>query len=93
MCPHGLMVITLRSRTVVEGLVGFGEDILDMGPTEIEVAVAHLTRKLRKQKDGDGSKNMVRLVRQLGCMPLPITQAAAYINQRAPRVTVSRYVR
>src|SRR5690348_11232575 len=34
----------------------------------------------------------VDLVQQLDYMPLAITQAAAYISQRAPRVTVSTYL-
>jgi hypothetical protein len=48
-------------------------------------------KKLKKPLQDAILEESVRLVQQLDCMPLAITQAAAYINQRAPRMTVSRY--
>jgi hypothetical protein len=36
--------------------------------------------------------NRAALVEALDYMPLTIAQAAAYIDQRAPRATVSRYL-
>ncbi|KAI4156990.1 MAG: hypothetical protein L6R39_000853 [Caloplaca ligustica] len=41
-----------------------------------------------EMEEGDA----VRLVQVLDHMPLAISQAAAYINQRAPRITPSRYL-
>ncbi len=90
--PSGSIVITSRSRVVVEGLVESSEDIFDVGPMEAELAETLLVKKLKKSERGAVLDDVVRLIRHLYCMPLAITQAAAYINQRAPRMTVSRYI-
>ncbi|KAK5099533.1 hypothetical protein LTR70_002434 [Exophiala xenobiotica] len=89
---NGSIVITSRSREVVEGLIEYTEDILDVEPMTTEEAITLLTKKLKRQERGFPRDDLVRLVQQLDRMPLAITQAAAYINQRAPRVTVSKYL-
>ncbi len=52
-------------------------------------AVALLERKLGRQ---DQMEDVVDLSEALECMPLALTQAAAYIPQRAPRCSVRQYV-
>ena len=37
-------------------------------------------------------KMEIQLLETLGYLPLAITQAAAYINRRAPRMTISGYL-
>lgn len=81
---NGSIVITSRSQKAVERLTGWAEDIFEVKQMGEEMAVAVLRKNL-KRHDGD----LVDLVQQLNCMPLAITQAVAYTNQRAPRSTVS----
>lgn len=52
-------------------------------------ALALLRKKLGTDLERDDE---VELLQTLDYMPLAITQAAAYISQRAPRTTVSRYL-
>ena len=90
--PNGSIVITSRSREVVEGLVEYRDDILEVKPMEVEVEAVLLMKKLKKPPQDAIPEEIVYLVRQLDCMPLAITQAAAYIDKLAPRTTVSRYM-
>ncbi|KIX03312.1 uncharacterized protein Z518_06864 [Rhinocladiella mackenziei CBS 650.93] len=90
---NGSIVITTRSRRVVEGLIEYEEDILDVTTMAREEAVTLLRKKLKKYEGDDRTSNdLVDLVQQLDYLPLAITQAAAYINQRAPRMTVVKYL-
>ena len=90
---NGSIIITSRSREVLEGLVEDHNNILEVKPMEGEVAGVLLMKKLKKSPQNAIPEDVFRLVQQLDCMPLAITQAAAYINQRAPRMTVSRYMK
>jgi hypothetical protein len=89
--PSGSIIITSCSREVVEGLIKYRDDVLEVKPMDVEVAAVLLMKKLKKPLQDAILEESVRLVQQLDCMPLAITQTAAYINQRAPRMTVSRY--
>ena len=89
---NGSIVVTSRNREVLEGLDIGDEDMLDVGPMEVDVAQALLSRKLKRAERENVSEDGVKLVQELDCIPLAIAQAAAYINQRTPRVTVSRYL-
>jgi hypothetical protein len=53
-------------------------------------ALALLWKKLRSDTNKDDA---VELLHALDYMPLAITQAGAYIEQRAPRMTISRYLK
>jgi hypothetical protein len=88
---QGSIVITSRSREVVERSQVFSEDILDVEPMEINVAKDLFLKKLKKAGRETSANDIERLVKHLDCMPLAITQAAAYIEQAAPRMTVSKY--
>ncbi|KAK5189805.1 hypothetical protein LTR92_010265 [Exophiala xenobiotica] len=88
---NGSIVLTTRTRKVAEGLIDY-EDILDLGPMDINEAVDLLSKKLKKLDGGCAPNDLVDLARQLDCMPLAVSQAAAYVNQRAPRVTLSKYL-
>lgn len=89
---HGSILITSRSRKVAEGLIEYAEDIIDVGPMMNEDAIVLLRKKLRRSRQAVGQDQLIRLVQELDFMPLAITQAAAYINQLAPRMTVSQYL-
>ena len=89
---NGSIVVTSRNREVLEGLDIGDEDILDVGPMEVDVAQALLRRKLKRAERESVSEDGMKLVQELDCIPLAIAHAAAYINQRTPRVTVSRYL-
>ena len=86
---HGSVVITSRSRDVAYRLTGRMEDILDVLPMDVNTSMALLRKKLG---DDANDEDAVRLVRTLDGMPLAITQAAAHIHRRAPRMTVARYL-
>lgn len=89
--PHGSIVITSRSREVVEGLIEYVDDIFEVNPMSEADAVALLTRKLKKSQSESDPIALSYLVRQLDYMPLAITQAAAYINQPGSRTSVAVY--
>jgi tetratricopeptide (TPR) repeat protein len=86
---HGSVVITSRSRDVAYMLTGRTRDILDVAPMDPDTSVVLLRKKL---EDDTRDEDLISLVRSLDGMPLAITQAAAYINQRAPRMTTSKYL-
>ncbi|KAK5412625.1 hypothetical protein LTR06_005595 [Exophiala xenobiotica] len=91
MSPKGSIVLTTRNRKVAEGLIDCA-NILDLGPMDIDEAVDLLLKKLKKLEGGCAPNDLVDLARQLDCIPLALSQAAAYVNQRAPRVTLSKYL-
>ena len=90
--PNGSIVMTTRNRNVAEGLIEHAEDILDVRPMVTEEAVALLMKRLKKQEPDLVRGDLIDLAQELDCMPLAMSQAAAYVNQRAPRVTVSKYL-
>jgi tetratricopeptide (TPR) repeat protein len=87
--PNGSILITSRDRDVAFRLTGSYADIIRVQPMDQTYALALLRNKLDGSSEPDDE---VALVEELEHMPLAITQAAAYISQRAPRATVSRYL-
>ncbi|OCK73128.1 hypothetical protein K432DRAFT_387549, partial [Lepidopterella palustris CBS 459.81] len=86
---NGSILITSRSRDVAFRLTGSYADIIRVYPMDQEHALALLQNKLQGSFERDDA---VALAEALDYMPLAITQAAAYISQRAPRATVLRYL-
>ncbi|KAF2175866.1 hypothetical protein K469DRAFT_52280 [Zopfia rhizophila CBS 207.26] len=86
---NGSILITSRSRDVAFRLTGSYADIIRVQPMDQAHALALLRNKLDGSFEQDDA---AALVEALDYMPLAITQAAAYISQRAPRATVSRYL-
>ena len=84
---NGSILITSRNRDVAHRLTGSNSDILKVDPMDQSDALALLHKKLQGDLDTD---NAVDLLNALDYMPLAISQAAAYISQRAPRITVSK---
>jgi hypothetical protein len=90
--PNGSVVVTSRNQEVVSRIQVHKEDVLDVRPMEVDVAKELLLKKVKKEGGKSSAEDVVQLVRHLDCMPLAISQAAAYIDQCAPRITVSRYI-
>ncbi|PVH90556.1 hypothetical protein DM02DRAFT_711452 [Periconia macrospinosa] len=87
--PNGSILVTSRSQDVAYRLTGSYTSIIEVKPMDDDDALALLEKKLGS---GAAKKDAVELVHLLDCMPLAITQAATFVKQRAPRMTVSRYV-
>ena len=84
-CDHGSIIITTRSKGEALRLVYEGE-ILEVLPMSEDEAETLLESKL-----GHSDLDSHQLALALDCMPLAITQAAAYILERAPRCSVGQY--
>ncbi|OCK73508.1 hypothetical protein K432DRAFT_233234, partial [Lepidopterella palustris CBS 459.81] len=87
--PNGSILITSRNQDVAYRLTGSYASVIEVKLMDDDDALALLKKKLGAGAD---EKDAVELVHLLDCMPLAITQAAAFVKQRAPRMTVSQYV-
>ncbi|KAI0103841.1 P-loop containing nucleoside triphosphate hydrolase protein [Nemania sp. FL0031] len=87
---NGSILITTRSKELASKLTGHQKDsVIEVGPMDQAHALELLASKLRLQYDRDDG---MKLVEALECMPLAISQAAAYIQNRAPRISVKKYL-
>ncbi|KAH7001205.1 hypothetical protein EDB80DRAFT_879307 [Ilyonectria destructans] len=85
----GKILVTSRSLTVSEKLTGSHKAILRI-PT---MGSFEALKLFRKKLDGDIDEVAAAdLVSTLDFIPLAVNQSAAYINRRAPRVTVRSYL-
>ncbi|KAL8635112.1 MAG: hypothetical protein Q9228_007366 [Teloschistes exilis] len=87
--PNGSILITSRSRDVARRLTGRGDCLVEVKPMDKGEALALLQKRLSFNAS---EHNAIELLEALDQMPLAITQAAAYIEHRAPRMTISRYI-
>ena len=85
---NGSILITSRNAELAYDLVGSRANIVEVKPMDEGDALALLQKKL----SFDADEKAVELLQALDYMPLAITQAAAYIERRAPRMTISRYL-
>ena len=84
---NGSILVTSRSRDVAFKITEDTRDIIMVDPMDERVAVNLLHKKLH----GDFNENDAkRLLHALDYMPLAITQAAAFINQRSPHTTLPK---
>ncbi|KAK5070429.1 hypothetical protein LTR64_000100 [Lithohypha guttulata] len=90
--PNGSILITSRNRRIAEGLVDYSQDILELTSMTVEEAASLLSKKLGHDKNGTIEDDHICLVRELDCIPLAVSQSAAYILQRAPRMDVASYL-
>ncbi|KAF2787966.1 TPR-like protein [Melanomma pulvis-pyrius CBS 109.77] len=86
---NGSILITSRNRDVAFHFTCSYPQILPVEPMSESEATALLKSKLVGTFAHD---EMVELVKALCYMPLAISQAAAYISQRAPRESVKTYL-
>ncbi|KAJ4298214.1 hypothetical protein N0V90_006113 [Kalmusia sp. IMI 367209] len=87
--PNGSILITSRSQDVAYRLTGKYASIIEVRPMNKDDALILLQKKLGSIANEDEA---VELIRTLDSMPLALTQAAAFIKQRAPRMTILRYM-
>ncbi|GKT48975.1 nephrocystin-3 [Colletotrichum spaethianum] len=85
----GMILVTSRSRDVAERLTGSSWNVLSLEAMEEYQAQKLLRNKLQEMHDEDV---VPELLQALEYMPLAITQAAAYILRRAPRMSPSKYL-
>ncbi|CAG8215912.1 unnamed protein product [Penicillium olsonii] len=83
------IIITSRTREVALKMVHHS-DLIEVKPMEKSEALELLQRKLEQPGESQESR---QLVNALESMPLAIVQAASYIRNRAPRPSVSQYLK
>ncbi|KAJ6013114.1 hypothetical protein N7522_003469 [Penicillium canescens] len=86
---NGSIIITSRTREAALKIVDH-KGLIEVKPMERSEALELLKRKLEQPKESQESE---QLVNALEFMPLAIVQAASYIRNRAPRYSVSQYLR
>lgn len=86
----GSILITSRSSDVAYTLTGTENTIVEVGPMSVQDAFTLLNRKLGHSVH---MAEATTLINALDSMPLALTQAAAFINRRKPRMSVSKYVK
>jgi hypothetical protein len=86
---NGKIVITSRNRRVAEKLTGSHKAIQEVPTMDSHEALKILQKKLSRDVDQDAA---IDLARVLDFIPLAVSQAAAYINRRAPRVSIQSYL-
>jgi tetratricopeptide (TPR) repeat protein len=86
---NGSILITSRSRDAAARLVGGHKNIREVLAMNESQGLQLLYNKLLDPSHEEGVA--IELLRTLDCMPLAITQAAAYINRRS-HLTISDYL-
>ncbi|KAJ5537678.1 kinesin [Penicillium frequentans] len=85
--PNGTIILTTRSQSVALRFVD-KKDLIMVEPMDEPQALALLQKKL----GGTDREDALKLVEALEFMPLAIIQAAAYIDSRSPRCSISQYL-
>ncbi|SCO87692.1 uncharacterized protein FRV6_11819 [Fusarium oxysporum] len=86
---NGSILITSRSMDAAERLTGSHKAVYRVSTMDEAQGLQLFQNKL----DGDFDSDAVTdLLRALDYIPLAITQAAAYINRRAPRISIKSYL-
>ncbi|KAK1998319.1 TPR-like protein [Colletotrichum falcatum] len=86
---NGKIVVTSRNKDVAERLTGSRWNVLCIDAMDEDQAHQLLRNKLQEANDEEVA---AKLLQALEYMPLAITQAAAYILRRAPRMSPSTYL-
>ncbi|MCJ1240785.1 hypothetical protein MMC14_008789 [Varicellaria rhodocarpa] len=87
----GSILVTSRNRQAAMRLTSRSEHIIDVLPMEEEDAKTLLRKRLPDDKSSED--DTIALIETLECLPLAITQAAAYINRRKTRMTITKYLK
>jgi tetratricopeptide (TPR) repeat protein len=86
---HGSVLVTSRTKREVMQVVE-DRDIISVEPMHHAASYALLRKKLQGLREEDDS--ISQLAALLDHMPLALVQAAAYIQERAPRCSVRQYL-
>ncbi len=84
-----LLLVTTRSRPVGQDLAD-GEPGVEVPPLSSQEAMKLLQLKAKEAVDSFDKHSTERLLDVLGCIPLAITQAAAFMNRN--RMTIQSYL-
>jgi tetratricopeptide (TPR) repeat protein len=87
--PNGSILITSRNHSLSERLTGNYSGVIQVMPMSKNDALVLLEKKLGFAAAEEEANDLVDI---LEAMPLAITQAAAFIRQQGPRMSVSKYV-
>ncbi|CAG7947031.1 unnamed protein product [Penicillium salamii] len=90
---HGSILITSRNGRAARNLVGNDCHVIMVQPMNGEESLALLRARISAPQSGESGGDERALVQALEYIPLAITQAAAYIANRLPLLTVSVYLR
>ena len=86
---NGSIVITTRNQDVAVRLTGRYQDTIRVGRMAEIDAVTLLEKRLGQLPD---SRVAADLVQALECVPLAISQAAAYIQERGQQMPINKYL-
>jgi hypothetical protein len=86
---HGSILVTTRNRDLAFRMTGHHRNIIDVGPMTEQDALTLLESRLGSLSD---TTVATELVQALELIPLAISQAGAYIRQRARRTSVEKYL-
>ncbi|WPJ61335.1 hypothetical protein SMAC4_13446 [Sordaria macrospora] len=86
---NGSIIVTTRDKGLAGRLTGRRQNMIEIGPMAQTDALALLEKKLGSVLDNNVAVN---LVQALDFVPLAISQAAAYIQARAPRSSPEKYL-
>lgn len=86
---NGSILVTTRDGGLAFKMTGDRRNMLNIGPMAEEDAVLLLEKRLGPLAGRDAA---TELVRALDLIPLAISQAAGYIQRRAPRTSVEKYL-
>lgn len=87
---NGSILVTARDKDVARKLTGEERNLIDVGPLAEEEALKLLEKKLGPVSD---QTQALELVEALECIALAIIQAAAYIQAKSPRTSITKYLK
>ncbi|XWW96109.1 hypothetical protein V2A60_004079 [Cordyceps javanica] len=87
--PNGAILVSTRDQAFAVRLTGSYKSIIKVGPMKAEEALSFLEKKLGALFEPDLGAELVSV---LDCIPLAINQAASYIQARAPRSSIKKYL-
>ncbi|KAF3062845.1 Nephrocystin-3 [Trichoderma lentiforme] len=89
---NGAIVLTTRNRSLASKLTGGYKHIIDVDTMSETDALTLLERKMGSPLSPLDAGLAEDLVKALECIPLAISQAAAYIQARKPRSSIEKYL-
>lgn len=87
--PNGSILVTTRDQAFAIRLTGSHKSVIKVGPMNSEQALFFLEKKLGTLSEPEMGAELVGV---LDCIPLAINQAASYIQARAPRSSIKKYL-